>query len=163
MLNEPQLESNIQIQSFDSGSYWIEIAMGSVTALSFVAGLIWSGTVIYKKIIEIEAAKETLKILPIYTDSIKDLEGGIAKLINTLCESEAKQLCDQNKLVECSPEYEKRLMFSIKTMAELIHKGAEFHHALNAPEDVKNLFPNYGNLLQVNSKIKQLNDKTGKE
>jgi hypothetical protein len=44
---------------------------------------------------------------------------------------------------------------------ELIEKGAEVHPALMAPENVKNLYPDFKKLGSVESKIKQIAEKTG--
>jgi hypothetical protein len=42
----------------------------------------------------------------------------------------------------------------IKDLAGLIEKGAEIHPALTAPEDVKNLFPDFTKLELIESKQK---------
>ena len=53
-----------------------------------------------------------------------------------------------------------RVKYTIKEFAEMIEKGAEIHPALQAPESVQNLFRDFKNVSKIESKIKQLAEKS---
>lgn len=73
-----------------------------------------------------------------------------------MIESEATNIYNENFKGD-NPEQIERLKHSIKLLSEQIDKGAEIHPALNAPENVKNLFPDTKNIATIESKIKKLN------
>ncbi|MBU2515574.1 hypothetical protein KJ966_30015 [bacterium] len=84
------LKSNIKIRGFDTGSYWIEIGLGSVLALQFFGGLAWAAAVIRKKKIEGDVFKEKAKHLVIKNEALEEIKNGLSKSIATLVDSEKK-------------------------------------------------------------------------
>lgn len=150
------IKGQVQLQNFDSGSYWFEIILGSQTALAFVGSLVWSAAVIRKKKYEGDLLKQRVRSLEIKNDALADLEKGLDDQLKMACETEAKILLDQNKISGYDNEFLERIKLSIGVMANLLMQGAEIHQPINAPEEVKNLFPDYKNLELVESKIKSL-------
>lgn len=149
-------EAKVEIQNFDSGTNWIEVIVGTGVALNFVAGLTWSAAVIRKKLLEGDMLKQQVTSYKIQNDALQAIENGLEEEIELLCDREAKSLIDENNIKDPNPEFIKRVQHSIKLLAGLLKKGAEVHSALNAPEEAKNLFPDYAKLSNIHSKIKEL-------
>jgi hypothetical protein len=80
------------------------------------------------------------------------------KLLNGIVTAEAIHL-EKEAYGEENPERLERIKHSIEMMQGLLEKGAEVHPALMAPEQVKNLFPDFHKLGSVESKIKQITEK----
>ncbi len=75
-----------------------------------------------------------------------------------LIDTEARNIASTHIGEDAEPETVERLKYTIKEFAELIEKGAEIHPALQAPESVRNLFPNFKNILGIESKTQMLNN-----
>ena len=80
-------------------------------------------------------------------------------MLKNVVAAEARHLEKEFFGDEENPERLERVKHSIETMQELLEKGAEVHPALLAPEQVKNLFPDYKKLGSVESRIKQIAEK----
>jgi hypothetical protein len=75
-------------------------------------------------------------------------------------EAEARHLERETFGEEENPERLERIKHAIKSLQELIEKGAEIRPALLAPEQVTNLFPDFKKLHAVESHIKQISEKS---
>ncbi len=158
ILTHKEINSGYSFKNFDVGSSWICLVIASGLALKFIAGLVWSACVIRKKKIECDILVEHAKTLTIKNESLQDIVDGQKKLLETLTHSEAENLLEENNIGNTDPEFLKRLIYAITQTAELINKGAEIHPALYAPEDSKNLFPDFKNLNLIESKTKLIKD-----
>lgn len=151
----PGIEDQIIISNFDSGSKWFELVCKSSITACFIGSLAWSGAVIYKKYQEAKLAEQHFKNAQLGTEYFEALVAANEKQLNLLIETEAKLL--QNEyLKDDDNENLERLKLSVKTMSELIEKGTEIQPALLAPENVSNLFPDYSNIMMIESKQKQI-------
>lgn len=150
------VNGEIRLLSFDNGSYWVEILIVSQFALTFFTSLVWAAAVIRKKIVEVEILEQQVTSLKIKNESLNDIKESAKKHLDLLVDAEAANLVNQLSLEKPDPEYTKRLKHSIKLMGELIAQGTEVHPALMAPEEVKNLLPNFKALDSIQSKIKQI-------
>jgi hypothetical protein len=151
-----QINGEVKIENVENGSIWLDIYVGSAAAVTLLGGLGWAGAVIFKKIQEGRIIQEHVKSLEIKNESLQEIQMAQKKALDLMIESEAKHIHSEN-FTGGNPEQIERLKHSIKLLAEQIDKGAEIHPALNAPESVKNLFPDTKNLIGLESKIKKLN------
>jgi len=103
---------------------------------------------------------EHAKGLAIKNDSLLDLETAQKKMLDELVAAEAKALADKYYDTAAEPEIVERVRYTISTFSELIRRGGEISPALNAPEQVENLFPRYKSLPTIQSQIKQIADNT---
>ncbi len=149
------IEGEIYIKNFDSGSKWFEIVVKSVTAVSLIGSIAWSGAVIYKKFQEAKVVEEHARSVKLGNEHLEALIKANDVQLTLLIEAEAQHI--QKEFFKTGkPEDLERLKLSIKTMSELIEKGTQVQPALLAPENVSNLFPNYSNLMLTESKQKLL-------
>ncbi len=149
---------HVFIRNFDSGSRWLELVVKTTLAANLIGSLAWSGAVIFKKYQEAKIVEEHATRVKLGTKHFEALVEANTAQMNLLIEAEAlyiqKEYCKNP-----NPEDLERLKLSVKTMSELIEKGAEIQPALLAPESVSNLFPDYSNLMLIESNQKLLDNK----
>lgn len=143
----------LEIVRFEQGSLWGVVKVG--TAAMLVAGLVWSGAVISKKILECRHSYEVYRNASARNDLLKELQKLAEAQINNLIELEAKALQDEHFGKENAEQLE-RIKNSIRNISDLILKGTEIQPALVAPENVQNLFPDFTKLPLIESKVKKL-------
>lgn len=143
----------LQIVRFEQGSLWGVVKVG--TAAMLVAGLVWSGAVISKKIVEYKQSHELYRNTSIRNNLLEELQKLAETEINNIIELEAKAIQDEHFGKENAEQLE-RIKNSIRNISELILKGTEIQPALVAPESVQNLFPDFTKLPLIESKVKKL-------
>lgn len=151
-----EIKGKVKIDSVENGSIWLDVYLGSASALTLVGGLAWSAAVVYKKINEGKIIEQYVKGLKIKNESLKEIRDAQKKAIDLMIDAEANQLYSENFKNGENNEQIERLKHTIKLLSEQLDKGAEIHPALNAPEQVSNLFPNMKHLELIESKIKKL-------
>lgn len=140
----PTIDGEVTILRWESGSYWLDLYVKRATAVALVAGLAWSAAVVYKKIAEGRIINEQVRSLEIKNESLEDIRLAQQAALDNFVAQQAQFLYDKHfNTSEEDPEQIGRLKYSIRTLAELIDKGAEINPALDAPESVANLFPRF--------------------
>lgn len=143
----------IEIVQFDHGSFWCIVKVG--TAALLVAGLVWSGAVVAKKIIECRSSYEVFKNVQLRNDMIKELKDLAESEVKLVVAQEAEMIQNEHFNKEDNEQLE-RIKNSIYNISELILKGTEIQPSLSAPEEVENLFPDFNKLPLIESKVKRL-------
>jgi hypothetical protein len=146
----------IKIKRWESGSFWIELILGSQAAVTLIAGVAWSAAVISKKITEGKIIEQHVRSLGIKNESLEDLLQKQKEITDLLLYHEVKNLQVKHFGTDNDNEITERLKLTTKTFAELIQQGAEVHPALNAPEQVQNVFPDFNQLDSLTTQIKQI-------
>lgn len=149
-----EINGQTKIVSVENGSIWINVFIGS-GAVAVVGSLVWASAVIFKKIQEGKLLEAQVKALNVKNESIQDILKAQKEETKLMIQAEA-EFIQSTHFKENAPENIERIKNSIKTLAELIEKGAEIHPALVAPEQVTNLFPDPKNLIGLESKIKKI-------
>lgn len=159
VITHKDINSSYKFSSFDIGSSWVNIIVGTTVAFNLLAGLVWSSCVIRKKWNEGSLLEETVKSMQIKNESLEDIRLANKKLLDELANKEAENLMSEYNLEDTDNEYKKRLIHSIIELAKLINDGVQIQPALMAPEESKNLFPNYEKLDFIESKTKLIENK----
>jgi hypothetical protein len=154
----PEIGGEIILKEWEPGSFWMTLFLKTSAAVTLVAQMAWSAAVVLKKYQEFKILEEQTKSLKIKNEALTEIQRGIQEEMKLILESEAKTLQIHNFKKSDNHEQVERLKMGIKTFMELIDKGAEIHPALNTPESVKNLFPNFKKLSSVESRIKLLTE-----
>lgn len=147
-----------KIVSVENGSIWLNVLVGA-TAVNVIASLVWSASVIYKKIQEGRLLEQQIRALKVKTDSLEDILKAQKAETQLMIQAEA-EFINSEHFTENVPENIERIKNSITIFSDLIAKGAEIHPALVAPEKVANLFPDPTKMINIESKIKKLADPT---
>lgn len=151
-----EVGGKVEIETVEPGSVWLIICLGAPIAVTVIGALVWAGVVIAKQrnsnlLIEKEINKRDLQ-----NEFVKDLVNANKKLIDTLVESEAKLIQDEN--FQGNNEQLERIKLSILSFADIIQKGGEVHPALHAPDAVKVAFPPANNMHLIESRTKKLTE-----
>ena len=158
VLNE-KISGVVVVKSWQPGSLWIDLYLGSPAAVGLVGGIAWAAAVVRKKWHEGSVMGNIADSMKIKNEMLEILKKGVEDHVKLVVESEAKNLLNHNFAEDENPDQVERLKHGIKTFADLIQRGAEVHPALQAPEDVKNLFPDFKKLDVIESKQKLLEEK----
>lgn len=147
------LNGKVEIRSWEPGSLWLEIDLGNAQVVSLVGSACWAAAVIYKKIQEGKTFSEYARGLSIKNDQLEVFAKAQDDLVGALLDGECKALAD-TYLNGGTPEQLERLRVSVKTLAEMIHRGAEIHPAITAGMGQKAKFPDFARLPLLESQIK---------
>lgn len=156
ILNE-KIGGSLEIKNVENGSVWLDVFVGTPLAVSVIGSLTWAAAVVYKKIQEGKIIEEHVKSLKIKNESLTDLMMAQKELLKSTVEIEARNI-ETQYFSDGNNEQLGRIKNSISLLATQIEKGSEVHPYLNAPEDVKNLFPDMKKLPQIESKIPRLSE-----
>jgi hypothetical protein len=149
-----KINGQVSVKSWQPGSLWLDVYLGSAAAVTLVGGMVWSAAVIRKKQTEVKVLEKIVDSMEIKNQMLDGIRKGVEDHIQMVVESEAVNLAAHNFDKSDNREQIERLKMGIKDLAGLIEKGAEVHPALTAPEDVKNLFPDFTKLELIESKQK---------
>lgn len=160
-LHNEKIKGVVQIESWETGSFWIDLFVGTQAAVVLVGSIAWAAAVINKKRQEGLIIEEYVKGLKIKNNSLEDIRKGQEEAIQLLIERETHNIQSEH-FGDKDPEQFERLKMAIRTMADLIKRGTEIHPSLTAPEQVKNLFPDTKHLESIESRVKLLDNKKDK-
>jgi hypothetical protein len=150
----------LRIDSFENGSCWLRVFLGSPKAVLFVGSLAWSAAVVYKKIQEGRYIQTIVDERNIMNEHKKILAETFEHYEKVLLEMEATYLYQEYFSKEQSDHDQvSRIQHSLKILADEIGKGAEIQPLLTAPEEVKNLFPEMKSLPSIESRVKKIENK----
>ena len=153
-----KINGQVSVKSWQPGSLWLDLYLGSAAAITLVGGMIWSAAVIRKKQTEVKILEKIVDSMEIKNEMLGGIRKGVEDHIQMVVESEAINLAAHNFDEGDNREQIERLKMGIKDLAGLIEKGAEVHPALTAPETVKNLFPDFTKLDLIESKQKLITE-----
>ena len=146
--------STIEITSVENGSMWFTALVGRV-AMRIIGDVAWAACVIRKKKAEGDMAIEHVRQFKGVSDAVEILKTGLEESMKELLELEAKHIANAYYTDSHNEDVE-RVKNSIKMLTELIYQGAEIRPAISAQEEVKNLYPEYKNILGIVSKVKEI-------
>ena len=152
---DPSIKGTIKVRSYDVGSLWIILTVGSVTAVKLIGGLVWAAAVIRKKKMEFKSFEQHIKRLKIKTESMVDMKDAQKKQLEESLEAEADNLVAQF-YKNGNAEKTERVKYSIKLISDLMDKGVEIHPALSASKEVGSMFPDFSNIRLIESRIQEL-------
>ncbi len=150
------IDGTVVVQDWESGSFWLDLFLGTHAALSLVAGAAWSASKIYKKIQEGKILRENVRTLKLKNDTLEEIKEAQKKEGERLLDAQARDLQKRVFGDDKDNDYLQRLKFAIKTLSELMDRGAEIRPALNAPPEIKELLPLNEDLLKVEADLKLL-------
>ncbi|GHV41730.1 hypothetical protein FACS1894179_10070 [Bacteroidia bacterium] len=153
-----EIKGDVKIANFDSGSYWIDIIVTGASVVNIIAGLAWSGVIVYKKLQEGRLVQAQVKQMNISNKALEEIIEKSKDAVNGVAEIEASFLYntffkgDDNEQIG-------RIKHALKELAELYSQGAEIHPAINASSEIKKEFPDYKKIDRVETKIQKIESK----
>lgn len=135
-------EEKIEFKGADIGSLWLEfttIATGSGIIINNLAKIVDKCVAIKSHILTVNMQKEQLKSMKMDNELKENMVSGFKQMTDELIQNVSTELQDETGKLD--NEDNQRLNMCLKLLSEWMAKGLEIHSALNAPEEVKALFP----------------------
>ncbi|MDQ6477847.1 hypothetical protein [Dyadobacter sp. LHD-138] len=151
------IDGDIKILRGEPGSIWLVVLVVGQRALKLIAELCWSAAVVRRKHLEADIMVQQLRELKLSNDMREAVINAQKLAINTLIDAEASAVMHSFDIPSKNESLE-HLKLSIKTLDELMSKGAEFRPALNMEESVSTLFPTKENTPLIQSRINQISE-----
>jgi hypothetical protein len=155
----PKINGNIVLAGWEKGSLWMEILLGTTLAATVVAHVVKSAAIAYRRILDNKMISSQIDGLQAKAESMHDIKNGLKIHLEMLVDAEARQIYYSYYKSSDGPEDNEqieRLKHSVKTLAELMNKGAEVQPGLLLPPEIKSEFPDMKNLPALTSSIKEL-------
>lgn len=152
---------SISLKKTDIGSIWFEFAIaatGASVLLGNLAKLIDKCVKIKSHYLTTKQQKEELRKLTLGNDVIETMQQAydeVTKSVVNKCIDELKQEIPD---VELDNDGVSRVKFSIENLSQLMEKGMEIYASLDAPQEVKALFPTYDEMTLLPNPRKLLED-----
>ena len=124
-------DGTITLQGFDRGSEWLEIGLGSATALAFFSQMVQFYFCVKEKDIEIEGKREVVRTMGLGNDLLEKINESLTQSFDTYREQEL------NKLLGDENERNERIKLSVNLLETLMDKGLQILPSLSAPEETK--------------------------
>jgi hypothetical protein len=153
-LLDSQIESDLEIKTAEPGSIWLMVGVGTTIAVNLIGGIAWAAAVIKRKNAEAKIFEQHARTLELKNDQIEIFLKAQKTQLENILQSEADAIALKHYSAN-DPETIERLKLSISTVADLIEKGAKILPTSKSDE-VKQLFPEYGNLSMIESAIKKI-------
>lgn len=135
-------KSGIKLQNFDTGSNWFELILDNKESIPFVGSLISKCYQFLKKDYgESILFKKKLEKLDIEIEARKAVLESLNQNVKTEAAFLATQQMNDFNLDTTNNEYHTHLTHTIQTMAGYLIDGADVKAALEAPKDIKEIFP----------------------
>jgi len=129
-LVHPVINGHVELLSFERGSNWIELGIGGVIALNFLAGMLRLIHDSRTKEIEIEAKREMVRHLEMQNDLKEKVLEAIDNELEIHYSNGVGNLLAENSIDKNDPEYRNRLAHSLRLLGGLISQGLEVHPTL---------------------------------
>ena len=136
----PAIDGEARVVSFDRGSNWIDIIVGSAGAVTVIGQLLRLITSFQLKQAEIAGKREVVRNLALQNDFTEAAERTLEQELATYLDTGVGQIATAAGVGEDN-EYRERLKFSMKVLGDLITRGLEVHPSLTAPADIQEVFP----------------------
>lgn len=153
---DSEIESDFEIKTAEPGSIWLMVGVGTTIAINLVGGIAWAAAVIKRKNAEAKIFEQHTRTLELMNDQIDLYVNAQKTQLDNILQSEAEAIASKHYSAK-DPETIERLKLSISTVADLIDKGAKILPTSES-DDVKQLFPEYGNLSMIESAIKKISE-----
>jgi hypothetical protein len=155
-LLDSKIESELNIKTAEPGSIWLMVTVGTTVAINLIGGIAWAAAVIKRKNAEADIFMAHAKTLNLKNEQIELYVNAQKTQLENVLNDEAEAIASQHYSNQ-DPETIERLKLSITTVANLIEKGAKIIPTSQS-DNVKQLFPEYGNLSLIESAIKKISE-----
>ncbi|KGO86921.1 hypothetical protein Q765_08100 [Flavobacterium rivuli WB 3.3-2 = DSM 21788] len=140
------IKGSEKVVSVENGSIWFNVLVGG-GGVGLISSVVWAASAVYNFVLKCRISEEHLRTVSIQNDALQHIvdlnEAAIKRVIQTEAEYINSQAFKENE-----PENIEKIKNSIKTFADIIMKGGEVRPAINAPEDIKELFPSNPALIE---------------
>lgn len=149
------INGNVQFKNTDVGSSWIDISVGSTIGMTVLGAVVYAACYIRNQNLKFKLVEQEYEKAKLGTEALKILIDANKKLINSYVELETKNIINEY-YDENDRELHNRVKNTIYEFSAMIDKGLEVHPALEVANEIKTEYPNFNNLIEVVSKVKEI-------
>lgn len=148
LLSNSYVNEKVDLQNFDTGSEWIEIAFKTATGLWMFTKIVHAVILIERELLKNKDLKENIRLKTItnngYENMLKQLDELTKHDIEIIKNKEIEEIMNKvGASKEKDNEYYERIKFSIDETRKLIDKGMQFFPSSVATQDVKDTLPDF--------------------
>lgn len=161
-------DEKITLQKVDIGSVWICFAiactagMTATVILSNLSKLVDKAVKIKSHILTCKQQEEQLRATNQKNEVMEMVINGFKEYRKTLLDQCTNELEDEIGQLE-NGEQREQVKKSINALGELMSKGMEIYASIDAPDEIKDLFPTSDEIKSLNEPIKLLTEETKTE
>lgn len=159
------IKGEAKIIAFDSGSFWVDVEYTTIEEAKLIGELVYSSLVVYKQKLENINLEIILNKVEANT-LVSGVSEKTEQYLKSIIKKEAlnvylKYINGDTERI--NPEDLLKLENSIGILATFMGLGGEIYPFLEAPIEVKELYPtDYTDLNRIESRVKQLNENNPK-
>lgn len=149
----------IELHKTDSGSIWLEffvIATGSFVLLERLAKIVDKCVKIKSHLITCRQQVAMLKTTELKNDALENILGTHKQMTKLLVDRFAEDL--EKEIGEVPSEDKQRVNLTLERLSNMMDKGLEIVASINAPTEIKALFPTSDEMALSSDEIKMLAD-----
>jgi len=155
-----------RILKVDHGSIWLSIAVNSIVVMSLIGGLAGLAYTISKIVVEIQVRIQNLRVMTSVANNVDAMEDELQEVRKKWIAEATKQFIDESadiNLSENDHEAIDQLGRVVSKMSDMYTKNIEIFASLEAPSEVKALFPKPANPQKLITKAIKLLPTTNDE
>jgi len=140
VLNE-HVGGDVRLSSFDRGSNWIVVILGSAAAVRLLGGLLRIIMDTRLKEIEVASQREMLRRMKLKTDAMAAIEEALEQEIRDFRDERLGELADGVGVPSSDHDTRARVRFALNAFTDLVGRGTEIRPTANLPSPDAELFP----------------------
>lgn len=156
VMNE-ETGGDVKVEGWEKGSLLIFLYLKTLAAIDLVGRALKSAALIYQEMQKGRLMGQQVRHYKIKNETLEDLQNAQATLLKELTEREARAI-DTASFKKKDAERLERIKNSLRLLAELMERGTVIYPSLNMPSEQRGLFPDFKQLGNVVTSIKQLED-----
>lgn len=154
------INGKIEFINVDLGSTWLDICAGTTLAVEVIGALIYAACYIRNQKMKFKLYEEEYRKAKIQNDALETIAEANKELIKGYVELESRNIMNSYYAEQKNDaELCMRIKNTINEFSEMINKGLEIHPALEVAKNIKTEYPDFRHLLDVTSKVKELENK----
>lgn len=137
-------DEKISLKKTDSGSIWFEfcvVAAGASVVLFNLAKIVDKCVKIKSHLVTVKQQEESWRHAKLKNDTLETLVAANKQVTQVMLDECIEELRREIPDVELNKEDEQRVKYSIETISKLMEKGMEIYASIDAPTEVRDLFP----------------------
>lgn len=137
-------DTNIELTGSDIGSTWLTFFVGGTCATSAIMGIakiVEAAMKIKSMWLSCKQQKEIIRTHKNKNDLLDEITGVYNKMVKAASEELAASIKDEDGINTSDEEEKSKLAKSIEILGKLMSKGLEIYSSIEAPEEVKAVFP----------------------
>jgi len=135
-------EGSVEFSAVDVGSVWLTFLVAGaagITILKMLAELVDKAIIVRSHYLTAKEQEAKIRRLNMETDVLEETKKIHQKVGKALLENTCAELAKEHDISE--PEDIERLEYSVKLLADWMERGLEIHAAVQAPDEIKAVFP----------------------